>query len=136
MEYKTKPTSSIPELTSTIAKKVYSKIKEYGTADAAFKAQTDSAIEPEHFKMTNDEIDRIVKELREYASGKVIVAEESHFDEETMEKVIDVEEVRYELTTENDLVSQVDSEYLSVLDILNDIEPDGIWDNFKSLYNK
>ena len=134
MEYTAQPTNSTPELTAVIAQAIYTKIKQYGTADSAFKNQSDSKYDPEHFEATDKEIDRIVKELNEYASGKIITPEEFHYDEETGEKIIDVEEERYVMTTETDLVAQVESELLDVKDILNDIEPNGIWDEFKTLY--
>jgi hypothetical protein len=39
------------------------------------------------------------------------------------------------MTTETDLINQVSSELLSVRDILNDIEPNWIRNDFKDLYS-
>lgn len=72
-------------------------------------------------KMIKKEIDRIVRELNEFKAGKLLQAEESHFDEETGEKVIDSEAVYYEYTTDEDLALQVSSDYLDVATIINDI---------------
>lgn len=66
------------------------------------------------------EIDRIVRELREYKNGKLLQAEVSHFTEEG-EKVIDSEAVYYEYTTDEDLAEQVSSDYLDVMTIIEDV---------------
>jgi len=72
-------------------------------------------------KMIKKEIDRVVRELNEFKNGKLLQAEVSHFDEETGEKVIDSEAVYYEYTTDEDLASQVSSDYLDVATIIEDI---------------
>ena len=66
------------------------------------------------------EIDRIVRELREYKNGKLLQAEVSHYTEEG-EKVIDSEAVYYEYTTDEDLAEQVSSDYLDVMTIIEDV---------------
>lgn len=72
-------------------------------------------------KMIKKEIDRVVRELREYKNGKLLQAEVSHFDEETGEKVIDSGAVYFEYTTDEDLALQVSSDYLDVATIIEDI---------------
>lgn len=71
-------------------------------------------------KMIKKEIDRVVRELREFKNGKLLQAEVSHYTEEG-EKVIDSEAVYYEYTTDEDLVEQVSSDYLDVATIINDV---------------
>jgi len=71
-------------------------------------------------KMIKKEIDRVVRELREFKNGKLLQAEVSHFTEEG-EKVIDSEAVYYEYTTDEDLASQVSSDYLDVMTIIEDV---------------
>lgn len=121
MDFTNKGTSSTPELTSEIAEAIYGEIKTHGNADLAFKAQTDSIHEPEHYKLVDKEADRIVKELNEFKNGKLLEAEESHYDEESGEKVVDKEAVYYEYTTDEDLIAQVSSDYLDVETVFNDL---------------
>jgi hypothetical protein len=71
-------------------------------------------------KMIKKEIDRVVRELREFKNGKLLQAEVSHFTEEG-EKVIDSEAVYYEYTTDEDLAAQVSSDYLDVMTIIEDV---------------
>jgi hypothetical protein len=120
MDFNEQPTNSTPALTAEIAGQVYNLIKEYGDADKAYKLKGDSLIDPEHFSLVDKELDRIVKELREYKAGKLLEAEESHFDEEG-NKVIDKEAVYYEYSTDEDLALQVSSEYLDVMTIIEDV---------------
>jgi len=136
MNYTTKPTSSTPELTSTVAKAIYTLIKTHGTADNAFKAQADSLYDPEHFKAVDGEIDRIVSELNSFASGKIVTPEvPAEYDEEGNVTKEAIPAVRYQLTTESKLKSQVSSTLLNVGDILNDIEPNGIWAEYKAIFS-
>ena len=121
MDFNEQPTNSTPALTAEIAGQVYNLIKQYGNADKAYKMKGGSSIDPEHFTAVDKEIDRIVRELREFKNGKLLQAEVSHFDEETGEKVIDSEAVYYEYTTDEDLALQVSSDYLDVATIIVDI---------------
>jgi len=121
MDFNEQPTNSTPALTAGIAGQVYELIKQFGNADNAYKLKGDSSIDPEHFVLVDKEIDRIVKELREYKAGKLLEAEESHYDEETGEKVITKEAVYYEYTTDEDLAEQVSSDYLDVATIIEDV---------------
>jgi hypothetical protein len=120
MDFNEQPTNSTPALTAEIAGQVYNLIKQFGNADKAYKLKGDSLIDPEHFSLVDKEIDRIVKELREYKAGKLLEAEESHFDEEG-NKVIDKEAVYYTYTTDEDLALQVSSDYLDVATIIEDV---------------
>jgi len=132
VEFKTAPTNSTSELTSEIASNVYSEIKSHGDADTAFKAQTDSSIDPEHFKTVNNEVDRLFSEMNKYASGNVLLEPEvSHFDEETGEKVVDSEAVYYKLTTETDFKSQFSSDYLDIAEVYNDWKGSRTWTEIK-----
>jgi hypothetical protein len=135
MDFRPPATTSTPVLTAQLAQAIYELIKEHGNADLAFKAQDDSAYDPEHFAAVEKEWDRVTKELREYAGGKIIEPAEYEINEETGEQELVSEEVRYELTTQSDLVAQVDSALLDVADVLNDIEPNGLWADFKALYS-
>jgi len=121
MEIKIQPTNSTEVLTAEIAQEIYSEILAHGNADLAVKHQANSERDPENFEKVNKEADRIVKELNEFKSGKLLEAEEFHFDEESMEKVIDKEAVYYEYTTDADLIKQVSSELLDVATVLNDL---------------
>jgi hypothetical protein len=120
MDFNEQPTNSTPALTAEIAGQVYNLIKQFGDADKAYKLKGDSSIDPEHFSLVDKEIDRIVKELREYKAGKLLEAEEFHYDEEG-NKVIDKEAVYYEYTTDADLALQVSSDYLDVETIIEDV---------------
>jgi hypothetical protein len=120
MDFNAQPTNSTPALTAEIAGQVYELIKQFGDADKAYKLKSDSSIDPEHFSLVDKEIDRIVKELREYKAGKLLEAEEFHFDEEG-NKVIDKEAVYYEYSTDEDLALQVSSDYLDVAAIIEDV---------------
>ena len=121
MDFNEQPTNSTPALTAEIAGQIYNLIKEHGDADKAYKLKGDSSIDPEHFVLVDKEIDRIVKELNEFKSGKLLEAEEFHYDEETGEKVIDKEAVYYEYSTDEDLAEQVSSDYLDVATIIEDV---------------
>jgi hypothetical protein len=120
MDFNEQPTNSTPTLTAGIAEQVYNLIKEHGDADKAYKLKGDSSIDPEHFVLVDKEIDRIVKELREYKAGKLLETEEFHYDEEG-EKVIDKAAVYYEYSTDADLAEQVSSDYLDVATIIEDV---------------
>jgi len=120
MDFNEQPTNSTPALTAGIAGQVYNLIKQLGDADKAYKLKGDSSIDPEHFSLVDKEIDRIVKELREYKAGKLLEAEEFHYDEEG-NKVVDKEAVYYEYTTDEDLALQVSSDYLDVATIIEDV---------------
>jgi hypothetical protein len=120
MEFNEQPTNSTPALTAEIAGQVYNLIKQFGDADKAYKLKGHSLIDPEHFSLVDKEIDRIVRELREYKAGKLLEAEEFHYDEEG-NKVIDKEAVYYTYTTDEDLALQVSSEYLDVMTIIEDV---------------
>jgi hypothetical protein len=120
MDFNEQPTNSTPALTAEIAGQVYELIKQFGNADKAYKLKCDSSIDPEHFDLVDKELDRIVKELREYKAGKLLEAEEFHFDEEG-NKVIDKEAVYYEYSTDEDLALQVSSDYLDVMTIIEDV---------------
>lgn len=133
MDFTIKPTNSTPEMTAEIASNAYSKIKEFGNIDLAFKAQTDSSIEPEHFVKVDNEADRLIREINSFMGGKLLSAEEFHYDEESMEKVIDKKEVRYIPTTKTDLIKQLSSDFLDVELILNDYIS-GTWTEFKESF--
>lgn len=133
VDFNESPTKSTPELDSTTAQEIYALIKEHGDADKAYKNKGNSDYEPEHFKQTNDEADRLFKEMNKYASGRVLLEEEeSHYDEETGEKVIDKEAVYYELTTETDFKEQFSSEYLDVNEVYYDWKGDRTWSEIKN----
>ena len=120
MDFNEQPINSTPALTAEIAGQVYALIKQYGDADKAYKMKGDSSIDPEHFVLTNAEADRIVKELNEFKNGKLLSAEEYHYNEQG-EKVVDKEAVYYKYTTDEDLIAQVSSDYLDVATILSDM---------------
>jgi len=134
MDFTPTATTSTPELTAEIAQEIHELIREYGTADIAYKSQANSEHEPEHFTAVEKEWDRIAKELREYASGKILEPAVYELEEETGALTLISGEVRYELTTKKDLIAQVESDLLSVEDVLNDIEQNGLWADFKALY--
>lgn len=133
MEFKERPTSSTPEITAEIAGKVYDLIKQYGDADTAFKSQSDSAIDPEHFKTTDKEADRLFKEMNRYTSGDVLLEpEQYHFDEETGEKIIDSKAVYYTLTTERNFKAQFSSNLLDVAEVYTDWKGNRTWTQIKN----
>ena len=133
MDFTTKGGNSTPVLTSDIAGEIYALIKLEGNADLAFKNQENSQYEPEHFKEVDNEADRLFKEMNKYAYGRVLLeAEQSHYDEETGEKVIDSEAVYYSLTTETNFKSQFSSELLDVNTVYNDWKGDKTWTQIKS----
>lgn len=120
MDLNKQPTYSTPVLTAEIAQNVYDLIKQHGDADKAYKLKGHSLIDPEHFLAVDKEIDRIVKELRAFKNGKLLEAEEFHFDEEG-NKIVDKEAVYYEYTTDEALAEQVSSDYLDVATIIEDV---------------
>jgi len=70
MDFNTKPTSTTPEITQEIAQGVYLLIREYGSADLAFKSQSNSEYEPEHFGIVEKEYKRIDTEVNSIMWGK------------------------------------------------------------------
>lgn len=122
------PATTLPEITAEAAQEIFNLLKTQSLASA--REANGSKYPLQFFYAVDKEFKRMAKEFNEWASGKVIAPEVSHFDEETGEKVVDTPEVRYELTTETDLVSKVSSDILNSLDVLNVIEPEGIWKNY------
>jgi flagellar motor switch protein FliG len=128
------PVSTTSELTPELAAEIFDKLKTASPTTVFTDPANDSKYDWDHVQAVVDEFKQMVKEFNEWASGKVITPEESHFDEETGEKVVDVEEVRYELTTETDLISKVNSDILDSKKVLNEIEPNGLWNEYKALF--
>ncbi|MDD4805099.1 MAG: hypothetical protein PHN69_08230 [Candidatus Pacebacteria bacterium] len=123
MDFNDKPTFSTPALTAEVAQEIYSLIKQYGSADRAYKLKGNSNYEPEHFDLVNKEADRIVRELREYKNGNVILeaAIPAVYDEEGNVTSDAIPAVMYEYTTDADLIEQISSDYLDVATIYNDL---------------
>ena len=122
------PVTPVRIITQAEAQEIFDLLKIQSLASA--REAHGSKYPLQFFYAVDNEFKRMTKEFNEWASGKVITPEESHFDEETGEKVVDVAEVRYKLTTETDLVLKVSSDILDSLDVLNEIEPNGIWNDY------
>jgi len=132
MDFTIKPTNSTPELTSEVAQTIYAEIIEHGNADLAFKAQVDSAYEPEHFKLVDKEIDKLFSDMNRYSSGNVLVEPEvNHIDEITGEIIIDSPANYYILTTETDFKKQFSSDYLDISVVYGDWKGDKTWTEIK-----
>lgn len=133
VEFNTVPTSNQKPLDATDAQEIYGLIKQYGDADKAFKNKSGSALEPQHFPTVSKEADRLFKEMNRYASGNVVVTpEQSHFDEETGEKIIDQEAEYYTLSTESDFKAQFTSDLLDVNEVYNDWKGERTWTQIKN----
>jgi hypothetical protein len=133
VEFNEQPTSTQKTLDATDAQEIYGLIKQFGDADKAFKNKQGSDLEPQHFPMVSKEADRLFKEMSKYASGKVVITpEQSHFDEETGEKIIDQEAVYYKLTTESDFKAQFSSDYLDVAEVYSDWKGNRTWTEIKN----
>lgn len=133
VDFNEQPTSSTPELDASTAQEIYALIKQHGDIDKAYKNKGNSLYEPEHFKQVDKEADRLFNEMSRYANGNVLLEpEQSHFDEESGEKVIDSEAVYYALSTETDFKSQFSSDYLDVNTVYSDWKGDRTWTNIKN----
>lgn len=64
MDFTIKSGTSTPEITTEIAQAIYAEVKEHGSADCAYKCQSNSEYDPEHFVIVDKEGDRVIKELR------------------------------------------------------------------------
>jgi hypothetical protein len=115
---------------------IYDELKTFGSVNDAWKKKGHSNHSFKDYVAVADEVERVKKEINAYMSGGVLLqAEESHFDDESGEKVIDQEAVYYNPTTQTDLLEQIDTE-LDKADILS-IMKDGLtWEEFKSKFNE
>ena len=127
------PVSDAPQITKSDAADIFELLKTRSLASA--RVASGSKYPLQFFYEVDNEFKRLQREFNEYMSGKLLTPEVSHFDEETGEKVIDTPAVYYEATTETDLLAQVSSDLLDTKKVLNEIEPGGIWADFKASFN-
>ena len=123
INFKQEPTFSTKEITSEIASDIYALIKTYGDADSAYKEKGNSDIEPEHFKIVNDELQRLASEISLMKSGGKILEpaypatykEDGEIDEE------EVPAVYLDGSVKENLVPYLSSELLDINQVLTDL---------------
>jgi len=130
MDFTNKPTNSTPKLTSEVAQTIYAKIIEHGNADLAFKAQTDSAYDPEHFKIVNEEADAMIRIINNHMSGSVVLKPAEYDEEGNVTK----EAVYWKPTTESNLIALFDGYLLDGYTVVNDVENGMTWADFKASF--
>jgi hypothetical protein len=126
------PATTAPEITPEAAAEIFELLKTRSLASA--REVHGSKYPLQFFYAVEAEFKRLQQEFTSYMGGKLLEAEVSHFDEETGEKVVDSEAVYYVPTTETDLLAQVSSDLLDIKDVLNVIEPGGIWLDYKNSF--
>ena len=128
------PVQTEEVLTPEVATIIFDKLKT-ASPTTAFTSQENSEYPFSFFVEVLDEFNRLHKEFTSYMSGKLLTPEVATYTDEG-EKVVEQPAVYYVPTTETDLLAQVESDLLDKKDVLNEIEPGGIWENYKSSFNE
>ncbi len=126
------PAKAIPVITQEAAVEIFDLLKIRSLSSA--REVNGSKYPLQFFYAVDEEFARLEKEFSSFMNGKLLKAEEATYDEEGV-KTVTKEAVYYAPTTETDLLAQVSSDILVVKDVLNEIEPGGIWADYKALFN-
>ena len=124
MDFTIKPTNSTPALTVEVAQLIYNSIVLNGNADLAFKAQSDSSLEPEHFPLVDKEGMKIMNEIQSKFNGSFLLEAKipATYDEEGEILTEEVPAVYYQVTTETVLKNSLSSDMLDTDIVYNDFK--------------
>jgi hypothetical protein len=130
MDFTIKGGNSTPIFTAQIAEQVCILIRTYGNADLAFKNQGDSGIDYTHFNLTNDECNRIVAEITQHMTGSKLITPEVYGED----GILISPAIYYIPSTQEDLLSQISSDYLQVSQLLEYHMQGKSWEDYKNSF--